>query len=77
MWTVYLLKLLQQLKKGFKRIIYWSKYQSKVTGQAQNPYSDYLIGPSFQGVNKVFVLLFENNDSRTGHTVYFIPSVEM
>ena len=49
-------KLLQQLKSGFKRTINWNKYQSKVTTQAQKPSLDYLINPSFQGVNKLFVL---------------------
>ena len=33
-------KLLQQIKCGFKRIINWNKYQSKVKTQAQNPYLD-------------------------------------
>ena len=44
-------KLLQQLKSGFKRTINWNKYQSKARMQVQNRYLDYLIDPSFQGVN--------------------------
>ena len=36
-------KLLWQLKSGFKRIIIWNKYQSKVSTQAQNQYLHYLI----------------------------------
>ena len=31
--------------------------------QAQNAYLDYLIDPSFQGVNKLSVLSFENNNN--------------
>ena len=46
-------KLLQQLKSGFKRTINWNKYQSKVSMQAPNPYLNYLIDPSFQGVNRL------------------------
>ena len=53
-------KLLQQLKSGFKRIIHWNQFQSKVTILEPNPYLDYLIGPSFQGVDRLFVLPFEN-----------------
>ena len=53
-------KLLQQLKSGFKRTINWNKYQSKVTEQKQSWYFDYLIDPSFQEVNRLFVLSFEN-----------------
>ena len=36
--------------------------------QAPNPYLDYLIDPSFQGVNSLFVLSFENTADRTVHT---------
>ena len=54
-------KLLQQLKSGFKKTIYLNKYQSKVTTERQNQYLDYLSDPSFQGINILFVLLFENN----------------
>ena len=50
--------MLQQLKSGFKRIILWSEYQSRVLTQTRNQYIDYLIDPSFQGVNKLFVLSF-------------------
>ena len=48
------------LKSGFKRTINSNKYQSKVTLQAQNPYLDYLVDPSFQGVNRFFVLSFKD-----------------
>ena len=46
-------KLLQQLKSGFRRTINWNKYKPKVSPEAPNPYSDFLINPSFQGV-KIF-----------------------
>ena len=52
-------KLLQQLKLGFKGTINWNKYQSKITTQMVNQYSDYLIDPCFQGANRRFVLSFE------------------
>ena len=53
-------KLLQQLKSGFKRIINCNKYESSVKTFAQNRYLNYLINPSFQGLNRLFVLSFEN-----------------
>ena len=52
------LKLLQQLKSGFRRTIIWNKYQSKITVQAQNQYLDYLFDQSFQVGNRLFVLSF-------------------
>ena len=58
-------KLLQQLKSGFRRTINWNKYQPKVRVQRQNQFFDELIDPSFQGVNKLFVLSFEDNTLRT------------
>ena len=54
-------KLLEQLKSGFKRTINWNKYEPKVTVEQQNQYLDFLINPSFQEVNRLFVLSFEDN----------------
>ena len=33
---------------------------SQQNNTSDKPYLDYLIDPSFQGVNRLFVLLFEN-----------------
>ena len=57
-------KLFEPLKSGFKRTINWNKYEPKVTVEQQNQYLDFLINPSFQGVKKLFVLSFEDNDGR-------------
>ena len=54
-------KLLKQLQSGFKRVINWNKYLSKPASLAQNPNLNYLIEPRFQGVNRLFVLAFEND----------------
>ena len=70
-------KLLQQLKSGFKRTINCNKYQPKVPIQVPNTYSYFLTDPSFQGVNRFFVLAFENKDDRTVHTKYYLPIVEV
>ena len=40
-------KLLQQLKSVFKRIVNWNKYESSVKTFAQNRYLNYLVNPSF------------------------------
>ena len=70
-------KLLQKLKSGFQRKINWNKHQSKLTIQEWNQYLDFLIDPSLQGVNRLFVLLFEDNGDRKVHTGYFLPKAEM
>ena len=70
-------KFLQQLKSGFKRVINWNKYLSKPELLAQNPNLNHLIEPSFQGVNRLFVLAFENDDNRTSDEQYYLPTVEI
>ena len=55
-------KLLQQLKSGFKRTINWNRYQSEPKTYAQNRYLNHLINPSFQAVNRLFVLSFEKEN---------------
>ena len=70
-------KLLQQLKSGFKKTISWNKYESSITTFAQNRYLNYLINPSFQGVNRLFVLSFEIENDRTSPSTYYLPKVEI
>ena len=70
-------KLLQQLKSGFKRVINWNKYLSKPELLAQNSSLNHLVEPSFQGVNRLFVLAFESDDNRTSSDEYYLPTVEI
>ena len=44
---------------------------------AQNPNLNHLVEPSFQGVNRLFVLAFENDDNRTSNDQYYLPTVEI
>ena len=66
-------KLLQQLKSSFKRIITWNKYLSKPELLAQNPNLNYLVEPSFQGLNRLFVLAFEDNAQK----ISYLPNVKI
>ena len=70
-------KLLPQLKPGFKRTICWNKYLPKPELLAQNPNLNHLIEPSFQGVNRLFVLAFENDRQRKSKRRYYILNVEI
>ena len=58
-------KLLQQLKSGFKRVINWNKYLSKPELLRRNLNLNHLVEPNFQGINRLFVLAFENDAQRT------------
>ena len=70
-------KLLQQLKSRFKRVINWNNCLSKPELLAQNPNLNHLVEPNFQGVNRFFVLAFENDEQRTSHSGYYLPNVEI
>ena len=58
-------KLLDQLKTGFKRTSKWNKYRSEMTKQIKANNLDYLIGPTFNKVNRLFVFSFKNEDDKT------------
>ena len=58
-------KLLQQIKSRLQRVINWNKYLSKSELLAQNPNLNHLVEPSFQEVNRLFVLAYENDTQRT------------
>ena len=68
-------KLLPQLKSGFKKTMSWNKYLSKPTLLARNRILNHLIEPSFQAVNRLFVLALEDDDQRISNKRYYIPNV--
>ena len=70
-------KLLQQLKSGFKKTFTWNKYLLKPELLAQNPNLSHLLEPCFEGVNRLFVLGFENDEQRTSSGRYYLPNVKI
>ena len=70
-------KLLQQLKSGFKRIVNRDKYQSKPELLVQNANFNYLVESGFQGVNRLFVLAFEDDTQRPSNKRYYHSNVEI
>ena len=58
-------------------IISWNKCLSKPELLAQNPNLNHLVEPSFQGVNRLFVLAFENDTQRTSAKGCYLPNVEL
>ena len=66
-----------QLKSGLKRTISWNKYLPKPELLSQNRKLNHLVEPSSQGVNRVFVLAFEDDEQRTSNKRYYIPNVEI
>ena len=50
---------------------------SKPALLARNQNLNHLIEPSFQGVNRLFVLAFEDDEQRTSNKKYYLPNVEI
>ena len=77
--------LTKQPNQGFKRSVYWNEYNSKIeTKDADNNnVTRFPLDASFQGVNRLFVLAFNNvnNDAievkRNSYRKYFLPRVDI
>ena len=70
-------KFFQQLKSGFKRTISWNKCQWNPKPYAHDRYLNHIVYPSFQGVNRLFVLSFEKENDRTSHSTYYLQKAEI
>ena len=65
------------MKSGFKKVISWNKYLSKPELFEQIVQLNNLVEPSIQGVNRLFVLAFENDTQRTSAKGYYLPNVQI
>ena len=73
------IKLLEQLKTGFKRTIKWNKYRSQITIQPQNNKLNYLLDPTFTNVNRLFVLSFTRDNAgnnRDSFSNYYLSNLD-
>ena len=77
--------LTKQLDAGFKGSVYWNEYQSKIETKAagDDNVTRFPLDASFQGVNTLFVLAFDNTENgankveRDSHRKYFLPRVDI
>ena len=60
-------KLPEQLKSGFKKTVKWNTYQSDPKTHTQNQYLNHLVYRSFQGVDRLFLFFFKNENGRASH----------
>ena len=67
----------EQLKSESKRTIKWNKYRSEMTNQTKTNNFNYLIDLTFNKVNRLLVLSFENEEGRTSFSKYYTPKVEI
>ena len=69
------IKLLTNLKSGFKGEIIWNKYRSQMTTEAVNNNLNILIDPTFTNVNRLFVLAYQNADDRQSFSQFYLPNL--
>ena len=69
------IKLLTNLKSGFKREIIWNKYRSQMTAEAVNNNLNILIDLTFTNVNRLFVLAYQNADDRQSFSQFYLPNI--
>ena len=74
--------LTKQLNEGFKRSVYWNEYKLKIETKTvdDSNVTRFYLDASFQGVNRLFVLAFNNGDNRVerdSHRKYSLPRVNI
>ena len=77
--------LTKQLNEGFKRSVYWNEYKSKIETNYfdANNVTRFALDASFQGVNGLLVLAFDNTSNGDNkvegdsHIKYFLPRVDI
>ena len=77
--------LTKQLNEGFKRPVCWKDYKSKIeTKEADaNNLKRFSLDASFKGVNRLFVLAFDNTNNgdkkveKDSNRKYFLPRVDI
>ena len=70
-------KLYEELKTGITIDFTWSKYRTQVINQTATNNLNYLIDPTFNNVNRLFVLAFSNEEDRSIYFKYYTPTIEI
>ena len=69
------IKLLTNLKSGFKRELIWNKYRSQMSKEAIYNNLNILIDLTFTNVNRLFVLAYQTADDRHSYSQFYLPKV--
>ena len=72
--------LIEQQNKRFQRSIYWNEYKTKEINEDAdaNVFKYINLDPSFQGVNRLFVMTYNRVDgqpTRNGQRKYYLPRI--
>ena len=75
--TEYQNQLYKELKTGISIDFRWSKYRSQMIHQTDTNNLKFLIDPTFNSVNRLFVLAFPNEEDKNSFSKYYTPTVEI
>ena len=67
----------KHLKTGISIDFMWNKYRSQVINQTATNNLNFLVDPTFNNVNRLFVLAFPNEEDRGSFSKYYTPAVEI
>ena len=70
-------KLYEELKTGILMDFTWGKYRSQIINQPATNNLNFLIDPTFNNVNRLFILAFPNEEDRSSFSKYYTPTVEI
>ena len=70
-------KLYTELKTGIYLDFEWPRYRTQVINQPANNNLNFLIDPTFNKVNRLFILAFPNEEDRSSFSKYYTPTVEI
>ena len=73
---------IEQQNKGFQRSIYWNEYKTKEKNENvdANVFKCINLDPSFQGVNRLFVMAYNRvvgQPTRNGQQKYHLPRIDL
>ena len=69
------IKLLTNLKSGFKREIIRKKYRSQMIRKEANNNLNVYVDPTFTNVNRLFALAYQTADDRQSYSQFYLPKV--
>ena len=70
-------KLYEDLKIGISFDFEWGRYRTQIINQPATNNLNFLIDPTFNNVNRLFVLAFPNEEDRSSFSKYYTPTVEI
>ena len=71
---------MEQQNKGFQRSIYWNVYKTKEINADANVFKYINLDPSFQGVNRLFVMVYNRANAqptRNGQQKCYLPRIDL